>query len=275
MSKTVNLLNFALLDKNNEKKTATFEITNDKPNDNGWINRTQGIDLRRFKKARTVTLDHNDELIIGRSTMERMEQVTKNRHRMISEMEFFQGKGGKYTELAMETYDLVNQDMLVGASVELIPYEAYHGEEAADFYKEDFQEAVPKNWRDMGMFGKKYMRESSLAKYSIVATPANMDTLKISNSISDELKGHLTLNAGLDFCEEFFEKETAGDLIFYKDKFLEFEKIMKAYGLEIKNGVVLFDGMDFATIASEKRAEEIRTEARFMAQQIINQLKEN
>jgi len=266
----VNLLNFALLEKNNEKKTVTFEITNDKPNDNGWVNRTMGIDMRRFKKNRSVTMNHDDNLIIGKSVKETMEQVTKNRHRIISEMEFFQGSGGSYTDLAMEAYELIDQDMLVGASVELIPYEVYAGEEAEEFYKEDFSEAPPlKAWRETGMMGRKYMRESSLAKYSIVSTPANMDTLKIKNSISDNLKSHLTYNSMVEFHEDVFEKENVSELIFFKEKFMNLDNLLKANGIEVRDNRILFNGTD---VAEERRIQDVQLEANYLAEKIKKQL---
>lgn len=268
----VHLLNFALLDKNNDSKRATFEITNDKPNDNGWVNRTQGIDMRRFKKNRVVTFDHNDTLIVGKSISEKMEQVTRNKHRIISEMEFFQGSGGTYTDLAMEIYEMVDSDNLVGASVELIPYEASYGEEAMSLYKEDFDESPPKTWRETGLFGRKYMRESSLAKYSIVTTPANMDTLKIKHSLSDNFKSHITDRSDNLF-EDVFGEETAGELIFYKSKYDETIKLLKDNGLEIKNGLILFNGADLGRVAEERKSIELRTEASKIAQQILKQLK--
>lgn len=125
------------------------------------------------------------------------------------------------------------------------------------------------------MFGKKYMRESSLAKYSIVATPANMDTIKISNSISDNLKSHLSLNDTSDLFEEVFGQDSASEMMFYKEKFTETEKLLRANGLEINNGLILFNGVNIKTIADERKRVEIMTDAKFVAEQIKKQLQGN
>lgn len=119
------------------------------------------------------------------------------------------------------------------------------------------------------MMGRKYMRESSLAKYSIVSTPANMDTLKIKNSISDNLKSHLTYNSMVEFHEDVFEKENVSELIFFKEKFMNLDNLLKANGIEVRDNRILFNGTD---VAEERRIQDVQLEANYLAEKIKKQL---
>ena len=107
-----------------------------------------------------------------------------------------------------------------------------------------------------------------MAKYSIVTTPANADTILLS-SLSEIKKYD---NSG-DFCEDFFQIETMSDLIFYKDKLNNFENLLKVNGFEINENDILFNGISVKLIADEKRRNEIKTEAKLLAEQISKQLK--
>lgn len=73
----------------------------------------------------------------------------------------------------------------------------------------------------------------------------------------------------VEFHEDVFEKENVSELIFFKEKFMNLDNLLKANGIEVRDNRILFNGTD---VAEERRIQDVQLEANYLAEKIKKQL---